>query len=320
MNPIVEVENLSKKYAEFAAVREVSFEIPQGEIFGLLGPNGAGKSTTISILTGLFTPTSGTARIAGLDIVTQASQVKRLIGVVPQDIALYPSLSARDNLHFFGQMYGLGGKELRARVESVLEYVSMLDRAGEPVSNYSGGMKRRINLAAGLINNPRVLFLDEPTVGVDPQSRNHIFESVENLNRDEGMTVLYTTHYMEEAERLCRRVAIIDHGKIIALDTPKNLVAILGGGIVQIGLALPDENLRQAVLSLGMVKSAVFLPSEEEVQRKHVLKIEALQADQALLQIVQLFNQRGVEMLSLETLEPNLESVFLHLTGKSLRA
>jgi len=317
----VSVSQLSKNYGEFSAVREISFDIAQGEVFGLLGPNGAGKSTTISMLTGLYPPTAGSIRIAGLDVVGDAQQVKRIIGVVPQDIALYPALSARANLRFFGEMFGLSGGELHARVESVLDYVSMSERANDPVRTYSGGMKRRINLAVGLINNPRVLFLDEPTVGVDPQSRNHIFESVERLNREAGMTVLYTTHYMEEAERLCRRVAIIDRGQIIALDTPRNLIGMLGGGIIQMGVAEPAEETRRAIEALDMVKSAAYLAEEgtDPAQHRHILKIETLQANQALIQIIHCMNERNLEILSIETLEPNLESVFLHLTGKSLR-
>ena len=318
----VNVEQLTKKYGEFSAVREINFSIEQGEVFGLLGPNGGGKSTTISMLTGLYPPTAGSIRIAGLDAVREARQVKRIIGVVPQDIALYPALSARANLRFFGEMFGLAGGELRARVESVLEYVAMSERANDPVRTYSGGMKRRINLAVGLINNPQVLFLDEPTVGVDPQSRNHIFESVERLNQEAGMTVLYTTHYMEEAERLCKRVAIIDRGQIIALDTPRNLIGMLGGGIIRMGVAEPAEETRRAIEALEMVKSAAYLAAEEgenPAQRRHILKIETLQANQALLQIIHCMNERNLDILSIETLEPNLESVFLHLTGKSLR-
>jgi ABC-2 type transport system ATP-binding protein len=321
---IVDVKNLSKSYGEISAVRDVNFSIQAGEVFGLLGPNGAGKSTTISMLTGLFPPSSGSIQIAGLDITRDVEKVKRLIGVVPQDLALYPALSARDNLRFFGEMFGLRGKELNARVESVLESVAMTERAKDPVKTYSGGMKRRINLAVGLINAPRVLILDEPTVGVDPQSRNHIFESVERLNREEGMTVLYTTHYMEEAERLCQRVAIIDRGRIIALDSPKNLIAILGGGIIQIGLAEASETVRQAIEGLDDVKSAVFMPATDadagtHEASKRILKVESRNSRAALLQIIQEMNERNLEMLSLETLEPNLESVFLHLTGKSLR-
>jgi ABC-2 type transport system ATP-binding protein len=319
--PILEAQRLVKKYGALAAVDDVSFSIEEGEVFGLLGPNGAGKSTTIAMLTGLFPPDSGSIRIIGCDAVAEAEKVKHLIGVVPQDLALYPTLSGTENLRFFGEMYGMGGRRLTERVNSVLSMVAMADRAKDQVHTYSGGMKRRLNLAVGLINNPRLLFMDEPTAGVDPQSRNHIFESVERLNREQGMSILYTTHYMEEAERLCQRVAIIDHGKIIALDTPRNLVSILGGGIIQMELAQASEGLAQQVSDLGAVKTAVLLPveSEEGQPLRQKLKIEAHQANEALLQVIQLLKQNNIEILSLETLEPNLESVFLHLTGKSLR-
>ena len=254
---ILSANHLVKKYGDHAAVNDVSFVIEEGEVFGLLGPNGAGKSTTIAMLSGLFPPTSGDATIGDCDVVKQLAQVKRMIGVVPQDLALYPTLSGRENVTFFGQLYGLHGKALRERVDEVLGYVGMLERAKDAIKTYSGGMKRRINLAAGLVSRSRLLFLDEPTVGVDPQSRNHIFESVERLNREQGMTLLYTTHYMEEAERLCHRVGIIDRGKLIALDTPRNLIARLGGGIIQVGVASADETLATAVAALPAVGTAL---------------------------------------------------------------
>ncbi len=321
--PILEAHGLVKRYGALTAVNDIHFAIKEGEVFGLLGPNGAGKSTTIAMLTGLFPPDSGSIRILGFDAVEEPDKVKHLIGIVPQDLALYSGLSGRENLQFFGEMYGLYGKRLAERVDSVLAIVSMAERAGDLVQSYSGGMKRRINLAVGLINNPRILFLDEPTVGVDPQSRNHIFESVERLNREQGMAVLYTTHYMEEAERLCQRIAIIDHGRIIAMDTPRNLIAMLGGGIIQVGLPRASEELCQKVSALSQVKSAGFLPPAGDMgpaaDERATLKVEARQADEALIQIIQLFRQENIEILSIETLEPNLESVFLHLTGKSLR-
>lgn len=322
-NTILEANGLVKKFGDFVAVNDVSFSMEEGEVFGLLGPNGAGKSTTISMLTCLYPPNEGDMRIFGHDVVKDAAEVKKLIGVVPQDIALYPTLSARDNLSFFGEMYGLKGRDLKERVETVIDYVAMRERAKDAIKTYSGGMKRRINLAAGLVHSPKLLFLDEPTVGVDPQSRNHIFESVERLNKEQGMAILYTTHYMEEAERLCDRVGIIDRGKIIAMDTPKNLVGMLGGGLIQIGLEREDEELRKAVSGLSEVRSADFVPqekTEEGMSAKAMLKVEArTHANAALVQLIQLFNKKDVQMLSLETLEPNLETVFLHLTGKSLR-
>ncbi len=322
--PILEARSLVKRYGALTAVDDVSFSMEEGEVFGLLGPNGAGKSTLISMLTGLFPPDSGSIRILGIDAVAEVEKVKHLIGIVPQDLALYPTLSAKENLRFFGEIYGMGGKRLSDRITDLLEIVSMTERANDAVLSCSGGMKRRINLAVGLINNPRLLFLDEPTVGVDPQSRNHIFESVQRLNNEEGMSILYTTHYMEEAERLCHRIAIIDRGQIIALDTPRNLIAMLGGGIIQIGLANPDEELLRLVNQQSDVRTAAYLPQPvseggQESSGHAVLKIEARRANEALLQVIQVCSQMDRQILSLETLEPNLETVFLHLTGKSLR-
>ncbi|MFN2152690.1 MAG: ABC transporter ATP-binding protein, partial [Anaerolineales bacterium] len=243
MPHILEVDNLVKKFGEHTAVKGVSFEVEEGEVFGLLGPNGAGKTTTISMLTGVLEPTSGTARVGGHDLKTDLKAVKRVNGLVPQDLALYPTLSARANLNFFGRIYGLKGAELKRRVDDVLEIVALKERANEKIDNYSGGMKRRVNIAAGLVHQPRLLFLDEPTVGVDPQSRNQIFESVLQLNREGSMSIIYTSHYMEEVELLCNRVAIIDQGEIIALDTIKNLIAMLGGGVINLGLEHVDDEL-----------------------------------------------------------------------------
>lgn len=217
--PILIARGLHKSYGDIHAVRGVDLEIARGEIFGLLGPNGAGKTTVIAMLVGLLDPDRGEMLLDGQPLTPGAHAPKARIGLVPQELALYPTISARDNLLFFGRIYGLRGKRLRQRVEAVLEMVGLTERAGDPIETYSGGMKRRINIAAGLLHEPNVLFLDEPTVGVDPQSRNAILEAVEALNRA-GMTILYTTHYMEEAQRLCHRVAIMDLGRIIALDVP----------------------------------------------------------------------------------------------------
>lgn len=322
---ILEASSLVKKYGTLTAVNEVTLSIEEGEVFGLLGPNGAGKSTMIAMLTGLFAPDAGSIHILGFDAVQDVEKVKQFIGVVPQDLALYPTLTGRENLRFFGEMYGLSGARLKERVDSVLDYVAMGERANDLVQTYSGGMKRRLNLAVGMINNPRILFLDEPTVGVDPQSRIHIFESVEQLNREQHMTILYTTHYMEEAERLCQRIAIMDHGKVIAQDTPRKLVDMLGGGIIQIGLAQADDAICQQVSALSEVRSASFLPGAAEAEsalaiaERATLKVEVLHPEAALIEIIQLFNRLNTNILSIETMEPNLESLFLHLTGKSLR-
>ncbi len=322
-DPILVVQDLKKAYGDFEAVRGLSFSVAKGEIFGLLGPNGAGKTQTISMVTGLISPTAGEIQIGGLDIKTRMNAAKRKVGLVPQDLALYPTLSARDNLMFFGRIYGIRGKELRSRVQRMLEMVQLADRANEALEKFSGGMKRRVNIAAGLLHEPEILFMDEPTVGVDPQSRNAIFESVEALNRA-GMSIVYTTHYMEEAERLCHRVAIIDTGEIIALDTPTGLVRSLGGGVIQVGLDAASglgqepevterllEQVRDQVAQVEAVKSAELADS--------MLKVEAHQAQEALMGVLEVTNQLDIRVTSLQTLEPNLEGVFLHLTGKSLR-
>jgi len=332
MSNILEVENLVKKFGEFQAVKGVSFTVEEGEIFGLLGPNGAGKTTTISMLTGLFPPTSGSAKIAGFDIQKEPIKAKQITGLVPQDLALYPTLSARANLTFFGRVYGLRGKDLKERVNDVLNIVGLADRADEVIDKYSGGMKRRVNIAAGLVHHPRLLFLDEPTVGVDPQSRNHIFESVMKLNRERGMTIIYTSHYMEEVQLLCNRVAIIDMGNLVALDTINNLVAMLGGGVIQIGLNKVDDQMLAELSALPSVITASLAPvtapattatgggvSAMAASPISVVKIEAKHSRQALVEVINYCNERDIPVVSLETLEPNLESVFLHLTGKKLR-
>jgi len=309
---IIEARGLTKRYGAVEAVKRISFAIRRGEIFGFLGPNGAGKTTTISMLSCLLEPSEGTAIVAGHDVVKEPNEVKRRIGLVPQELALYPTLSARDNLNYFGRIYGLRGRELRQRVDEMLVMVGLTERAQAAVKTYSGGMKRRLNIAAGLLHRPEVLFLDEPTVGVDPQSRNAIFEHVERL-RDEGVTVLYTTHYMEEAERLCDRVAIIDEGRIVALDAPRKLIADLGGGIIHLGVAdgKMDEKLLGQIQSLPGVKSVARFDGK--------VRIETVCAQEALVHLLELFNRTATNITALQVLEPNLETVFLHLTGKRLR-
>lgn len=329
MPSILEVENLSKKYGDHEVVKSISFDVAEGEVFGLLGPNGAGKTQTISMLTGVVTPTAGTARIGGHDIRSDMHAAKKINGLVPQDLALYPTLSARANLNFFGRIYNLHGKELKERVEDVLRIVALTDRADDIVETFSGGMKRRVNIAAGLLHHPRLFFLDEPTVGVDPQSRNHIFESVLRLNRERGMSIIYTSHYMEEVELLCNRVAIIDQGKIIALDTIKNLIATLGGGVIHVGLPQADEALLAQLAHLPAVQEATLLaapaaPAETARERPAVgggatVKLVTRNSQQAVVNLIGFLNEHDIPLTALEILEPNLESVFLHLTGKKLR-
>lgn len=313
MPPILEVHNLVKKYGDFTAVKGISFDIKEGEIFSLLGPNGAGKTTTISMLSTLYIPTSGDATIGGHSITKDPMAVKQVIGVVPQDIALYEDLTARENLTFWGQMYGLSGKDLSNRIDEVLEQIDLTDKAKNRVKTYSGGMKRRVNIGVGLLHKPRLLFMDEPTVGIDPQSRRAILDTVKDLNK-QGMTVLYTTHYMEEAQELSDRVGIIDHGDLIALGTQDELTKQVGETdtlILHVGENDDPETLAGSLKNLQGVQHA-------EVS-DHSVAIVTPSAEEILASVVTKANERGIKIRSIEIREPNLEAVFLHLTGRALR-
>jgi len=313
MPSILEVQNLVKKYGDFIAVKGISFHIKEGEIFSLLGPNGAGKTTTISMLSTLYTPTSGDATIGSHSITKNPMAVKQMIGVVPQEIALYEDLTARENLIFWGQMYGLSGKALNSRVDQVLEQIGLTDKAKNRVKTYSGGMKRRVNIGVGLLHKPRLLFMDEPTVGIDPQSRRAILDTVKDLNK-QGMTVLYTTHYMEEAQELSDRVGIIDHGELIALGTQAELTKQVGQAetlILHIGENEDPEALAKAVSNVEGVQKA-------DVTNNQV-SIITPDAKDVLAAVVSKANERGIKIRSIDIREPNLEAVFLHLTGRALR-
>ncbi len=313
MKAILEVKQLVKKYGDFTAVDGISFDIMEGEIFSLLGPNGAGKTTTISMLSTLYIPTSGEAVIGGHSVTKEPMAVRNLIGVVPQDLALYEDLTARENLAFWGQMYGLSGKTLNARIEQVLEQIGLVDKAKDRVKTYSGGMKRRVNIGVGLLHKPKLLFMDEPTVGIDPQSRRLILDSVKELNK-QGMTVLYTTHYMEEAEELSDRVGIMDNGKLIALGTQAELTKQVGEMetlILHVGENDDPERLAVALRSLKMVRKADVTD--------HTVSVIVPEAEQALAPAVTRANELGIKIHSVDMREPNLEAVFLHLTGKALR-
>jgi ABC-2 type transport system ATP-binding protein len=313
MPSILEVQNLVKQYGDFTAVKEISFDIKEGEIFSLLGPNGAGKTTTISMLSTLYTPTSGDATVGGHSITKDPMAVKRMIGVVPQEIALYEDLTARENLLFWGQMYGLSGKALDNRVDEVLEQIGLKDKARNRVKTYSGGMKRRVNIGVGLLHKPRLLFMDEPTVGIDPQSRRAILDTVKALNKG-GMTVLYTTHYMEEAQELSDRVGIIDHGELIALGTQAELTKQVGQTdtlVLHIGENEDAEALASALKGLKDVLEANAAD--------HEISIITPQAENILASVVIKANERGIKIRSVDIREPNLEAVFLHLTGRALR-
>jgi ABC-2 type transport system ATP-binding protein len=313
MESILEVKDLQKNYGDFAAVKGITFDIKEGEIFSLLGPNGAGKTTTISMLSTLYTPTAGDASIGGHSISKEPMAVKQVIGVVPQELALYEDLTARENLIFWGQMYGLSGKSLNSRVDEVLEQIGLVDKAKNQVKTYSGGMKRRVNIGVGLLHKPRLLFMDEPTVGIDPQSRRAILDTVKDLNK-QGVTVLYTTHYMEEAEELSNRVGIIDHGELIALGTQDELTKQVGQTdtlILHIGENEDTEALAESLKSLDGVLEAISVD--------HEVSIVTPQAEEVLATVVGAANERGIKIHSIDIREPNLEAVFLHLTGRALR-
>ena len=313
MTSLVEVNDLVKTFGDIRAVDGVSFTIEEGEVFSLLGPNGAGKTTTISMLSCLLAPTAGDASVGGHSVTSDPLAVKGLIGVVPQEIALYEDLSAQENLMFWGRMYGMKGAALKQRVAEVLEQVELTDRAKERVKTYSGGMKRRINIGVGLLHRPRLLFMDEPTVGIDPQSRRNILDSVKALN-DQGMTVLYTTHYMEEAEELSDRVGIIDHGKLIALGTQRELTKMVGQWDtlrLHLGEADDCEPLAEGLRALPEVLQATALD--------HQIALIVPDAQEALPPALGKAVDLGYKVRSVDIEEPNLEAVFLHLTGRALR-
>ncbi|MDO8880399.1 MAG: ABC transporter ATP-binding protein [Coriobacteriia bacterium] len=308
---MVEVTDLEKRFGDVAAVAGVSFALEQGEIFGLLGPNGAGKTTTISMISCLLDPDAGSIVVDGHSAGTEARAVKASLGVVPQEVALYPTLTAAENLAFWGRMYGLGGAELKRAVDAALELAGLEDRAKQRIETYSGGMKRRINIAAGILHTPKVLLMDEPTVGIDPQSRNHILETVKKLNAS-GMTVLYTSHYMEEVEYLCDRIAIMDHGKIIAIGTLNELRDVVGGvDVVSVAVTDVSESVLERVRAIPGVRQAD--------QAEGALAVLTPSSGSILGKLVATLESEGAHVTSVSVTEPNLESVFLHLTGKSLR-
>jgi ABC-2 type transport system ATP-binding protein len=308
---VLECRGLRKSYGALVAVDRVGFHIDAGETYGLLGPNGAGKTTTISMIAGLLERDAGDVVVDGRPMTTSTTAVKSEIGYVPQDLAIYPDLSARENLVFFSRLYGMTGEEARRRSDEVLELTGLTDRARDQTKTYSGGMKRRLNIGVGLLNRPKLLILDEPTVGVDPQSRNAILESVAALS-EEGMAVLYTTHYMEEAERLCARVGIIDHGKLIAEGTRRELVGLVG------------ERDRVRLSAAGdLAKAAVTLAGEGWVREASAsddgIELVVDDARSNLPALLRDAAAAGVVVRSVEVVEPDLEAVFLHLTGRALR-
>jgi ABC-2 type transport system ATP-binding protein len=307
----IEVKNLKKSFGDLQAVQGVDFFARQGEVLSLLGPNGAGKSTTISMLSGLLAPSDGDASIMGHSIRTDAEAAKNCLGVVPQDVALYPDLSARENLVFWGKMYGLRGAELRSRVDEVLEIIGLTDRQKDHVGKFSGGMKRRVNIGAALLHKPQVIIMDEPTVGIDPQSRRHILDNVKELN-GQGMTVLYTTHYMEESAELSHHIAIMDKGKVIAYGTHAELIKLVGEQ-TRIDIAINTES--EKVLSEWQKVEGVSRIDATDGK----LTVLGDDSNRVLPRLFDAASRSGVRIMSVDIQEPNLEMVFLHLTGRALR-
>ncbi|MBE0697889.1 MAG: ATP-binding cassette domain-containing protein [Anaerolineaceae bacterium] len=310
-NIAINVQELHKDFGEVYAVKDVSFLVQEGEIFSLLGPNGAGKSTTISMLSCLLQPTRGDAQVLGHSVIREPQKVKEVLGVVPQDIALFPDLSARENLEFWGKMYGLRGSVLRQRVDEVLELVGLVDHAKGRIERFSGGMKRRINIGAALLHRPQVLILDEPTVGIDPQSRRSILDGVKEFNRL-GMTVLYTSHYMEEVAELSHHIAIMDHGSVIAYGTHAELVKIVGElDRLELAVTGPVEQVVDCWKTLTGVKTVSA--------QDGVVTVLVEDSNLVLPDLFETSNRMYARITSVNIQEPNLETVFIHLTGRALR-
>jgi len=307
----IEVQNLHRSRGEVKAVQGVSFSVGQGEIFSLLGPNGAGKTTTILVLSCLLRPDEGDAFVMGHSVRRDPMGVKSVLGVVPQDIALYEDLSARENLAFWGKMYGLRGAALKQRVDEVLEIIGLSDRAKGRVGKFSGGMKRRVNIGVALLHKPQVIYMDEPTVGIDPQSRRNILDSVVAL-KNQGMTVLYTTHYMEEAQELSDHIAIMDHGKLIALGTHEELVKIVGE-LDRITVTISAESAR-VIEAWRAARGVQHIDAQDGT-----LSLLVDDSNQVLPRLFDAASASGVRITSVDIQEPNLEAVFLHLTGRALR-
>jgi len=307
----IEVRDLRKSFGDLKAVQGVSFVAAAGEVLSLLGPNGAGKSTTISMLSGLLAPSSGEACIMGHSILHEPEAAKASLGVVPQDIALYPDLSARENLEFWGKMYGLRGAALRQRVDEVLVIIGLTERQKDRVAKFSGGMKRRVNIGVALLHKPAVVIMDEPTVGIDPQSRRNILDNVKDLNH-QGMTVLYTTHYMEEAAELSDHIVIMDAGKVIASGTHAELIRLVGEQTrLELKLSVPGETVLPAWREVDGV-------SQASAQNGSVTVL-AQDSNLVLPRLFDAAGRLGARITAVEIQEPNLESVFLQLTGKALR-
>jgi len=307
----IRVEGLTKKFNGFTAVDGISFAVASGELFGLLGPNGAGKTTTINMLSTLLLPTSGRAEVAGFEVIRNRDAVRRSIGIVFQETALDGKLTGRENLDFHAMMYGLSKEDRKARIQDVLELVELSDKAGALVENYSGGMKRRLEIARGLMHRPKVLFLDEPTLGLDAQTRRHIWDYIKKLNRDAGVTIILTTHYMEEADYLCQRTAIMDLGKFVALDTPSGLKDILGGDVVSMEFEKGMDSFVSQIERLDWVKRVK--------QHDGSLSLTMEKGERRIPELINIAQRVGITVDCVHLRKPSLEDVFLHFTGRTIR-
>ncbi len=306
----IETKDLTKKFGRLAAVDGVNIKVKQGEIFGLLGPNGAGKSTIISMLCTILKPTSGTATVNGYDIIKQPSLVRKSIGIVFQDPSVDDRLTGKENLEMHADLYGVPAPEKKSQIDKVLELVELSERSNDFVRNYSSGMRRRLEIARSLVHTPKVLFLDEPTIGLDPQSRDHIWSYIRELLKTEEITIILTTHYMEEADKLCDRVAIIDHGNIVALDAPESLKEKLGGETITVKTQNNPLYLEK-IKETGIIKSVIIAGDE--------VKMTVDNAHTILSHVVDVASKNGIIIESISLQEPQLDDVFLHYTGKALR-
>ncbi|WP_319508098.1 ATP-binding cassette domain-containing protein [uncultured Methanolobus sp.] len=306
----ITVENLVKRFGDFTAVNDLSFEIKRGEVFGLLGPNGAGKTTTMSMLSTMLKPTSGKASVNGFDIRTNEDDVRKSIGIVFQDQSLDEELTAYENMDFHGRLYRIPKSTRQKKITELLKLVELDDKKDNLVKTYSGGMRRRLEIARGLLHEPKVLFLDEPTLGLDPQTRNHLWDYIAKLNQEKGITIILTTHYMEEADKLCHRIAIIDKGQIIALDTSEKLKNDIGGDVITI-VSSELDHLYSAIKSLPVIKNIELHDSS--------ITIGLQNAEKHVAQIVNMASEKGILIASLSIHKPTLEDVFLHFTGRTIR-
>jgi ABC-2 type transport system ATP-binding protein len=308
----IETKDLVKRFEDVEAVKGINLEIEEGELFGLLGPNGAGKTTTISMLCTITKPTSGSASVFGHDVKKESSTVRGMIGIVFQDPSLDDNLTGKENLDFHGRLYKVPRNEIAGRIRDVLELVELADKADVIVKKYSGGMKRRLEIARGLLHHPRVLFLDEPTLGLDPQTRLHIWEYIEKLNREKKITMILTTHYMDEADKLCDRIAIIDHGQIVAMDTPENLKKDVGGDVVTMTVPHGSEQLKTKLEQLEFVKSSQLVDG--------TLRLSVDKGETAIPIFMDVARQEGIAVPSIALHEPTLEDIFIKYTGREIRA